>query len=262
MLGRTFRGTKQEFVASIRQAGLDNKTVTSGKMGHKEFFELFGFSAGLITTLDTNSYEGAEIILDLNLPLAKPLANRFNYIFDGGTLEHIFDLPQALVNLTRFCEVGGIIMHCVPVDWQRHGFVNFTPEYFRSFYLNHGYAEVKSCYLVAAEDEKEADRSYRQVPEAEYEYVFRPRYRTELLAAYKKVEESVPYKPPQQGRYVRIWNGASAEAPSSDSKNNSRSLARRFLSKLVSPFRNIGAVNELLRVLNQRSRGTKYTLTD
>jgi hypothetical protein len=53
------------------------------------FFEALG-AEELICT-DVSDYEGATLIHDMNAPLPAAYAGKFDLVFDGGTLEHIFN---------------------------------------------------------------------------------------------------------------------------------------------------------------------------
>lgn len=57
-----------------------------------DFFKLFNFDT--IDSMDTSDYEGATIVHDLNVPVPDSLKGKFDVIFDSGTMEHIFNVPQ------------------------------------------------------------------------------------------------------------------------------------------------------------------------
>jgi len=63
-------------------------------------FKMLG--ADNVHVADIYGHEGADIIMDLNLPCDKKYYNRFDTIFDVGTLEHVFNMPQALVDYLFF----------------------------------------------------------------------------------------------------------------------------------------------------------------
>ena len=75
-------------------------------------FKKLGFEE--VKSLDHDSYEGADFIHDLNTPIPDSLKGRFDFIYDGGTVEHIFDTPQCLRNIYDLLKPGGVIMHCSP----------------------------------------------------------------------------------------------------------------------------------------------------
>jgi hypothetical protein len=74
-------------------------------------------------------FEGASLIHDLNLPIDESLKERFSVVFDGGTLEHIFNVPQALRNCIEMLREGGtFIQHSPANNFMGHGFYQFSPE--------------------------------------------------------------------------------------------------------------------------------------
>ena len=55
--------------------------------------------------LDGSDYQGAAIIQDMNLPLTdenRALSGCYDVILDGGSLEHFFDVPQAIRNYDSY----------------------------------------------------------------------------------------------------------------------------------------------------------------
>jgi hypothetical protein len=58
-------------------------------------------------SVDTSNHEGAKFIADMNKPIPPELAGRFSAVIDGGTLEHVFDFPQAALNVAKMLKVGG-----------------------------------------------------------------------------------------------------------------------------------------------------------
>jgi hypothetical protein len=71
----------------------------------EQFFALLG--AEQVSSLDASTYEGATFTHDLNLRLPASLSQRFSVVYDGGTLEHVFNFPQALKNCMEMVRIGG-----------------------------------------------------------------------------------------------------------------------------------------------------------
>jgi hypothetical protein len=101
--------------------------------------------------LDGSDYQGAAIIQDMNLPLTA--ANRareksYDLILDGGSLEHFFDVPQALRNYDAMLRGGGLIYITTAANnHYGHGFYQFSAEFFhRVFSAGNGYT-VEECFL-------------------------------------------------------------------------------------------------------------------
>jgi SAM-dependent methyltransferase len=102
------------------------------------------FGASHVDSLDNSKYEGASVIFDMNSPL--PVSEtKYDTIFDGGSLEHIFNVPQALANVSLLCKPGGQILHVLPCNnFCGHGFWQFSPELFFSLYSKeNGYSETE-----------------------------------------------------------------------------------------------------------------------
>lgn len=110
---------------------------------------LFGMLCGEpAETLDVSDYEDAEHIQDLNQPIPDALRGRFGVVIDGGTLEHIFDVPQALRNMKAMLRPGGRIIHLNPMNsWAEHGFYQLSPTLYHDFYTTNGF-RMDECLIV------------------------------------------------------------------------------------------------------------------
>ena len=99
--------------------------------------------ASIADSMDISNYEGANLIYDLNNPI--DLGRTYDLVIDGGTLEHIFNVPIALENISSLLKVGGKIIHFSPANnHMGHGFYQFSPELFASFYsTNNGYTDTQ-----------------------------------------------------------------------------------------------------------------------
>ena len=60
-----------------------------------------------VEALDASPYEGAARLHDLNEPVPAAWHEQFDLVFDGGTLEHVFNLPTALKNCHADAEADG-----------------------------------------------------------------------------------------------------------------------------------------------------------
>jgi hypothetical protein len=112
----------------------------------EELFQFLG--ASVVDSLDASSYEGATLVYDLNHPLPDRIHNKYTLVFDGGALEHIFNVPVAFQNVLRLATRGGRIVSLTPCNnLMGHGFYQFSPELlFRVF--NNGQASSISYLLL------------------------------------------------------------------------------------------------------------------
>jgi hypothetical protein len=102
-----------------------------------------------VDSVDANAFEEASIIHDLNQPMPADLQERYDMVFDGGTLEHVFNFPTALRSCLGLPKVGGHFLMTSPANNQMgHGFYQFSPElFFRVFSEDNGY-QLRALFLV------------------------------------------------------------------------------------------------------------------
>jgi hypothetical protein len=94
-----------------------------------------------IDSMDISSYEGATIMHDLNEPIPLALRNRYSVVIESGSLEHVFNISQALRNCLEMVEDGGHFISIGPANnAMGHGFYQFSPElYFRTLSSENGF---------------------------------------------------------------------------------------------------------------------------
>lgn len=104
------------------------------------FFKVLGCKH--VFSIDASDYEKPSFIHDLNMPLGKVPGRKFNCVIDGGTLEHIFNYPQALKNCMNLVEEKGTFIGISPANNQMgHGFYQLSPELiYRVFNENNTYS--------------------------------------------------------------------------------------------------------------------------
>jgi hypothetical protein len=140
---------RQEFFPSVRPLAsafhahgidLDVKTfITESGSASDRFLALLG--ARRIDSLDASDYDDASIIHDLNEPVPPSLCDRFSAVYDGGTLEHVFNFPQAVESCMKMVKVGGYFLSTsMANNFMGHGFYQFSPELmFRLFSQEAGF---------------------------------------------------------------------------------------------------------------------------
>lgn len=110
------------------------------------FFRLIGFDSML--ALDKSSYENADVLYDLNL--AEPpaeLRGRFALVFDGGTIEHVFHLPNVFKNIFDFLKIDGVVVHQAPTNnYIDHGFYQISPTLLVDYYGANSYF-IEECQV-------------------------------------------------------------------------------------------------------------------
>lgn len=108
------------------------------------FYKKLGFSG--FETLDRSNFEGAQHIFDLNNEaLPESLTGRFGAVLNGGTMEHIFHVPNALNSMTKMLQPKGYVIHIVPCNgWVNHGFYQISPTLMFDYYAAAGFRLIES----------------------------------------------------------------------------------------------------------------------
>ncbi len=149
-LGRQWLNTRPQDVSPLL-ARLGIKL--SAEQTNRIFAELEGYcepllkvlGAGCVDSMDVSPYEKATIIQDLNRPWPPALRDRFSLLIDAGTLEHVFNFPEAIRNCMQAIAPDGHFLCITPANnLLGHGFYQFSPElYFRVFTPENGFTIEK-----------------------------------------------------------------------------------------------------------------------
>lgn len=144
-LGRVATIGRQSLLLSsgkiARYLGIPPKNTDFGMYCEKLLKEHFGATS--VDSYDYSDYEAATHIVDMGKPFVPE--KQYDTILDCGTCEHIFDVAQALNNVSSLCVPGGQIVQVLPANnFCGHGFWQFSPELFFSLYSEKsGYHETE-----------------------------------------------------------------------------------------------------------------------
>jgi len=113
---------------------------------------LRALGAANLTSLDASDYEGADVIVDFNKPLPLTLAGSFSTYIDFGSMEHIFDVRQVILNINHILREHGTALILTICDGQAgHGFYQYSPEFFYTVFSEaNGFANT-NVYLIDAD---------------------------------------------------------------------------------------------------------------
>ncbi len=150
MLGRHTFQIESQFAKlyerALRTHGLEGKRFDYlQEDGYCEtLMRKLGF--GEMEAMDFSDYEGAAILHDLNKPIPEELEGQFDFIFDGGTLEHVFNIPVALENVFRMLKPGGRFVSANGMNgFNGHGLYQFSPDLVWTFWRRTAHCEVHDC---------------------------------------------------------------------------------------------------------------------
>ncbi len=162
--------------------------------------------AGTADSLDMSEYEGATVIHDMNLPIDQALWSRYSLVIDGGTLEHIFNVPTSLQNCMNLLKLGGHFVSVAPANnWLAHGMYQFGPDLFcKAFNTSNGF-RMKRMFFCDVNSRKywyEPLKPDEMVNLATSSEVY-------LMTIAEKISEPATIRAdPQQTYYAdRLWAG-------------------------------------------------------
>ena len=180
-----------------------------------------------LVSIDASRYEGASLVHDMNDPLPPEHAGQFDLVFDGGTLEHIFNFPSALRNCMELVRPGGhLVLHTPTNNWSGHGFYQFSPElFFRAFSADNGYrVERMVAYEVYPNSPFYEVSDPKQV-RSRVELA-RGRHRVLLLVLARRLHVAEIFKhAPQQSDYVEEWAARSTRVARAQEKTTAERAA-------------------------------------
>lgn len=132
--------------------GYTPKKFTSGNKWIKEPIpdseELFAKMGSELTIVDYVRERNCEMLADLNYPQD---LGQFDFVIDPGTLEHCFNIGQAMMNAGNAVKPGGRIFHISPMSMINHGFYNLCPTLFYDFYEQNGWSIESFCIVALAD---------------------------------------------------------------------------------------------------------------
>ena len=102
-----------------------------------------------LKSYDVSNEDNPSEIKNFNFLINSP--EKVDAFFDGGSLQHAFNIPVVLKNISNHVKVGGSIIHISSSNnLCGFGFYQFSPEFFINYYSNeNGYINTK--VFVASE---------------------------------------------------------------------------------------------------------------
>lgn len=249
-VGCTYHEPASVLLHSSRTFGMNAVLAETAKdfVHAKTMFEAMGIEGYL--DMDKFDSDNPAVLHDLNDPIPADLKSRFGMVFDGGTIEHIFDVRQVMGNIVGMLRPGGCVVHLCSFAID-HGFYGFSPVMFYDYYGANGFEEFE-CYLMEL-DLSDVTRTYANLHRCvTYEYgmsldgVLDTSKEILIFFAARKQASLPELTVPTQGSYVR--RGNLAEAPAEVAQSAFDRLLPVWLQPLARPLR------PLLRVAYRKYR--------
>ncbi len=200
------RPAPEVIAASLAAAGLTGGATAP-------FYGRLGFDAA--ESIDISNFEGCTHIFDLNAHgVPAPLAERFDAVYNGGTLEHIFDLRAGLRNVFELLSVGGIAIHAGPANgWVDHGFYQLSPTLLLDYYFANRFDILETRLIQTQPGDADTAIVHSYTPGA-FDGRSRDDFRGQWLfyATFRKRRDSTWHAIPQQRFYATMY-GAASDVP-------------------------------------------------
>lgn len=107
--------------------------------GMLETHSLFAAMGASLTVSDVYRAPEHDLVINLNQPVDDDLLGRFDLVIDPGTVEHCFNIAQAVASVALLLKPGGYAYHQAAVSFINHGFYSLSPTFFADFYEANGF---------------------------------------------------------------------------------------------------------------------------
>jgi hypothetical protein len=203
----------------------------------ESFFKWLG--AQSVESMDFSDYENATLIHDLNTPLPDVFKNRFTTLFDGGTLEHVFNFPTAIRSCIDMLRVGGYFLSITPANNQMgHGFYQFSPELYYSLFTGNSGFEIKAVWLGV--ERGAGDWIVYDVTNPSTigeRVIFTNANPTHLMVIAKKIAVVGSLITVHQSDYKSVWEEVSNEGEVGGIKNIYRKVVPKVIRDMIWKYR-------------------------
>jgi hypothetical protein len=164
-----------------------------------------------VESIDASGYENATHVHDLNQPIPDHLKARYDFVDDGGTIEHVFHFPQAVKNCMEMVKVGGSLQLHVPANnMAGHGFYQFSPDlFYRVFSPENGFVVDRMIAYESFDGSQWYEVADPKQARSRIELVSDPVPVLLLVRARRTADVPIFAQTPQQSDYVATWDQGS-----------------------------------------------------
>ena len=126
------------------QYEIDGDTMGGGgnRITQESFFG--AFTDAKVLSLDVSSYENANIILDIQKRIPWRYRRYADFVYDGGSLDNIFDVAATIRNISRMLKPGGRFLASNNGGPHPTSYLKFSADWFMDFFAYNQYADCKT----------------------------------------------------------------------------------------------------------------------
>lgn len=212
-----------QYRAIVKTLGFSYRDTTYAD----DLFRAWG--AITLDIMDASNFEGANVLHNLNEPIGRELVEKYDCVFDGGTLEHVFNFPVALKNCLEMVKVGGQFITITPANAEcGHSFYQFSPElFYNALSALNGFSVERLLFV-----HRKQWYSVKNPAEVKERVELRTSEPTQFFVSAKRVQRKTIFAQwPQQSDYSLAWNNVKSTSPRAEEIG---SLKNRLLQ--ASPF--------------------------
>src|SRR5258708_7525361 len=133
-------------VAAVPAGDVEFDTSTWGaKSGQYITDRYFMKTLGIedLRFVDVSDYEGADIVADLGYPVDSSLHGKFDFIYNGGCLDNMFNPATAMANFSRMLKPGGRVVCMESASSFNSPYLMYSPGWFFDYYVTNGFSDCK-----------------------------------------------------------------------------------------------------------------------
>ncbi|MBU3621109.1 hypothetical protein [Polynucleobacter sp. CS-Odin-A6] len=131
---------------SISECKYNNITKYGKTINQDTMFKMLGCNR--IDSIDISSKEEPTYTIDIGSKILESLYDTWDVLIDFGTLEHIYNIPAALNNISKIVKSGGQIIHLNPISGSiLHGYYQISPNLYKDFYNEINYT-ISECNIL------------------------------------------------------------------------------------------------------------------
>jgi len=217
----------------------DPRLAEAGCLSDTSFFRRLGF--GEVETLDVSDWEKPDLVWDLNRPVPEAWHGRYDCVFESGTIQHVFHIPQVLANVHHLLAPGGRVVHGQAPSHNHvdHGFWMFSPTLFHDYWSAAGYSidaaywcEIEPYWIRSRfESPPWRIRRYRPGSLDAHSYGGFGRRQVSLFFVATKAPEAAGVVVPQQSYYERFWSDEAGPRMDAEAQSRRRRSAGERLEE-------------------------------
>jgi hypothetical protein len=126
-----------ELDKETRGAAAQQSALISDRM----FFRMLGVRE--VVAIDHTDYEGAEVIIDLNVPLLEANTETVDFLFGGSVLDNIFDPATYITNVSKLLRPYGRLIDQNVISQVHHPYLLVTPAWLLDYYVVNRFGDLK-----------------------------------------------------------------------------------------------------------------------